>query len=112
MSSKVFFLQEVIDLIKAAKRETKIPIIANVFGAGRNLDGWSMLARECEKAGADALELNFSCPNVGILQKKLEMVLSDKVQVTDAEIEKYIVDNKITGDYNRFTTYMLTFGML
>lgn len=63
--------EEGADLIKAAKKETKIPIIANVFGAGKNLDGWILLAEECERAGADALELNFSCPNVGILQKSL-----------------------------------------
>jgi dihydroorotate dehydrogenase subfamily 1 len=71
-SRRRLFLDEGIDLIKAAKRETKIPIIANVFGAGRNTDGWVSLALKCEKAGADALELNFSCPNVGILQKRVE----------------------------------------
>ncbi len=71
-SRRRLFLQEGIDLIKAAKRETKIPIIANVFGAGRNVDGWAEISLQCEKAGADALELNYSCPNVGILQKKLE----------------------------------------
>jgi dihydroorotate dehydrogenase/Pyruvate/2-oxoacid:ferredoxin oxidoreductase delta subunit len=71
-SRRRLFLQEGIDLIKAAKKESKIPIIANLFGAGRNTDGWVSLALECEKAGADALELNFSCPNVGILQKRLE----------------------------------------
>jgi len=71
-SRRRLFLQEGIDLIKAAKKETRIPVIANVFGAGRNTDGWVNIALECEKAGADALELNFSCPNVGILQKRLE----------------------------------------
>ncbi len=73
-SRRRLFLQEGIDLIRAAKKETKIPIIANVFGAGRNLDGWASIAKECEKAGADALELNLSCPNVGILQQKLDDV--------------------------------------
>ena len=73
-SRRRLFLQEGIDLIESAKKETKIPIIANVFGAGRNSDGWVRIAQECEKAGADALELNFSCPNVGILQKKLEEI--------------------------------------
>lgn len=45
-----------------------------MFGAGRSLDGWAKLAKECEKAGADALELNLSCPNVGILQTTLDDV--------------------------------------
>ena len=31
---------------------------------GRNEEEWAYLARESEKAGADALELNFSCPNM------------------------------------------------
>ena len=75
-SRRRLFRQEGIDLIKAAKKETKIPIIANVFGAGKNLDGWVELAKACEKAGADALELNFSCPNVGILQKTLDDIKS------------------------------------
>jgi len=55
-SGRRLFLHEGIDLIKAAKKETKIPIIANVFGTGRNTDGWVNLALRCEKAGADALE--------------------------------------------------------
>jgi len=75
-SRRRLFLQEGLDLIKAAKKETTIPIIANVFGAGKNLDGWADLAQKCEAAGADALELNFSCPNVGILQKKLDDISS------------------------------------
>ena len=73
-SRRRLFREEGIELIKAAKKETKIPIIANVFGAGKNLDGWALLSKECEKAGADALELNFSCPNVGILQKNLDEI--------------------------------------
>ena len=31
---------------------------------GRNNEEWEYLAKESEKAGADALELNFSCPNM------------------------------------------------
>jgi dihydropyrimidine dehydrogenase (NAD+) subunit PreA len=31
---------------------------------GRNEEEWGYLAREAEKAGADAVELNFSCPNM------------------------------------------------
>ncbi len=31
---------------------------------GRNEKEWAYIAKEAEKAGADALELNFSCPNM------------------------------------------------
>lgn len=37
-------------------------ILASIMG--RNDDEWEALARECEANGADAVELNFSCPNM------------------------------------------------
>ena len=40
---------------------TKI-ILASIMG--QNEEEWEMLARLCEENGADAVELNFSCPNM------------------------------------------------
>ena len=37
-------------------------IVASIMG--RNEEEWTYLASECTKAGADVLELNFSCPNM------------------------------------------------
>ena len=37
-------------------------ILASIMG--RDNEEWAYLAKECEKNGADALELNFSCPNM------------------------------------------------
>ena len=37
-------------------------ILASIMG--QNEDEWEELARECAKNGADAIELNFSCPNM------------------------------------------------
>jgi tRNA-dihydrouridine synthase len=37
-------------------------ILASIMG--RDSEEWAYLAKECEKNGADALELNFSCPNL------------------------------------------------
>ena len=37
-------------------------IIASIMG--RNEAEWEELARECQAAGADVIELNFSCPNM------------------------------------------------
>ena len=37
-------------------------IVASIMG--RNEREWTELARECELAGADAIECNFSCPNM------------------------------------------------
>lgn len=37
-------------------------LLASIMG--RNEEEWAYLAREVEKTGADAIELNFSCPNM------------------------------------------------
>lgn len=59
-------------LIKDAKRETsEIKIIANMMGPGDDLLGWARLGTMLEDAGADMLELNMSCPNVGLMAANL-----------------------------------------
>lgn len=44
-----------------AKYPTKF-ILASIMG--KNEAEWEYLARTCQEAGADAIELNFSCPNM------------------------------------------------
>lgn len=39
------------------------PIIGSIMGDARSPDEWLALAKGCQDAGADLLELNFSCPN-------------------------------------------------
>ena len=53
---------EYLDLIADAKRELDMPIIASLNGS--TLGGWLRYAGLIEQAGADALEINISCPNV------------------------------------------------
>jgi dihydroorotate dehydrogenase (fumarate) len=48
--------EEYLDHIRKAKEAVKIPIIANLNGS--TLGGWTEYAKEMEKAGADAIELN------------------------------------------------------
>jgi len=50
-------LSEAIELVRAAKREVKGRIIANIRGELGDPDGWVELAQAMEKAGADMLEL-------------------------------------------------------
>jgi dihydroorotate dehydrogenase (fumarate) len=45
-----------LDLISKAKSAVKIPIIASLNGV--SIGGWTLYAKEFEKAGADAVELN------------------------------------------------------
>lgn len=59
-------LREGLDLIEGLKCSgLEVPVIANVVGPGFDPEGWARLARKLEMAGADLLELNFSCPMSG-----------------------------------------------
>lgn len=50
--------------IKEIKEKTKVPLIVSVFGDGP--EGYAEIARKAEKAGADAIELNVSCPHAEV----------------------------------------------
>jgi len=50
--------------ITRAKRELTIPVIASINCITE--EGWASYAKEMEKAGADALEINLSCPHGSI----------------------------------------------
>ncbi|MDR0489687.1 MAG: 4Fe-4S binding protein [Oscillospiraceae bacterium] len=56
-----------LELVRKAKEATEIVIWANIAGPGEDTDGWVKLGRAMEQAGADALELNFNCPNMGTM---------------------------------------------
>lgn len=57
-------LDDGIALIKDAKREVKVPVIANIMGPGYELDGWAKLAQALPSSGADAVELNLASPTI------------------------------------------------
>ncbi len=59
------------ELIRQCKEQTELKIIANMMGPGEDLEGWAKLGRMLEEAGADMLELNMSCPNLGLMAKQL-----------------------------------------
>lgn len=50
-------------LIGEAKATADIPLIVNILGAGPDIGTWVELAGQIQNAGADAVELNFACPN-------------------------------------------------
>lgn len=56
-------MHETIRLIEQVKRRTDIPVFANILADGEDLQSWVALGKAMEEAGADALELNFACPN-------------------------------------------------
>lgn len=66
-------VEEAQALIGQCKEQTDLAIIANMMGPGEDLGGWALLGRMLEEAGADMLELNMSCPNVGLMAKQLNI---------------------------------------
>lgn len=56
-------IQKASDLIRQSKQVTDIPLFVNILGDGADADTWVALGQQMEDAGADALELNFACPN-------------------------------------------------
>ncbi len=57
-------IQEACRLVAQAKEETGLAVFANMLGPAADLEWWQELARQLEQAGADALELDLSCPNL------------------------------------------------
>lgn len=63
-SDKRNSMEQGIELVYQTKKITTLPVFANIAGSGDDLEGWIRLAKGMEEAGADALELNFVCPNM------------------------------------------------
>jgi len=72
------------ELIRACKKEVKIPIIANTMGSGGNLESWGEITKKLEDAGADMVEVNLGCPNIGLMQKALGNIKGSEDQVLGA----------------------------
>lgn len=54
-----------LELVRKAREATDIIIWTNMAGPGDDIEGWIKLGKALEQAGADVLELNFTCPNMG-----------------------------------------------
>ncbi|MDD5016975.1 MAG: 4Fe-4S binding protein [Eubacteriales bacterium] len=77
-------VDEGVELIKACKKESGLPIIANTMGSGGNLESWGDISKTLEAAGADMIEINLGCPNIGLMQKALGNIKGDEDQVLGA----------------------------
>jgi len=64
-------LDEGVRLVEEAKESTSLVIFTNITHEGEDLEGWARLARAMEKAGADFIEANLICPNLGLTAKRL-----------------------------------------
>ena len=55
--------------LEEVKRNTRVPVIASIFGFSS--DDFATVAAEMEEAGADAIELNISCPHVEAVGREI-----------------------------------------
>lgn len=59
-------------LVEEAKENTKLVVFANLTHDNEDMDGWAMLAKGFENSGADIIEANLICPNVGLSTKSIK----------------------------------------
>ncbi|HOJ10430.1 MAG TPA: 4Fe-4S binding protein [Clostridiales bacterium] len=64
-------IDESLKLIDEAKKRTSLKLFANITHDGMDMDGWTLLAKKHEEAGADIIEANMVCPNVGLSTKNI-----------------------------------------
>jgi len=64
-------LDEGVRLVEEGKRTTSLVIFTNITYEGKDLDGWATLAIAMERAGADLIEANMICPNLGVTARRL-----------------------------------------
>lgn len=61
-------LEDGLELVRRAKRELSIPIIANFVGRSDDLEIWAQTAKDLQRAGADMVELDLNChPEGGLV---------------------------------------------
>ena len=58
------------ELIRDAKEKTDLVVLINMSALAEDVSSWSLIAKEFEDAGADAIELNLNCPNLHTAQEK------------------------------------------
>lgn len=65
-------LDESLRLVDEGKKRTGLKLFANITNDSGDLDGWALLAQKHEEAGADMIEANMICPNIGLSTKSIK----------------------------------------
>ena len=63
-----------LDLMRKVKEQTDLKVAANLSGIPNDVESWGKLAHMMEQAGADAIELNFNCPNLQTADNKSKVL--------------------------------------
>lgn len=69
-------------------------LVASIMHIGNDLNGWNTLARECQNAGADAIELNLSCPH-GVTELGAGATIGQNPILTGNVVQKSVESIKI-----------------
>lgn len=80
--------------IREIKTKSSIPLIVSVFGDGP--EGYAEIARKAENAGADAIEINVSCPHAEVASIALSPDLTELFTRTVKEAVSIPVFAKLT----------------
>ncbi len=72
---------EGLELIRRGRKETDLILFANITHPYDDPEGWTRIARLFEEAGAHILELNFTCPHIGISSKILKRQVEQPLRV-------------------------------
>jgi dihydropyrimidine dehydrogenase (NAD+) subunit PreA len=73
------------EISQVKKKYPKHVVLVSIMADARK-DAWQKLARQAENAGADGLELNFSCPH-GMPEKGMGMAIGQVPEVTQMMTE-------------------------
>ena len=82
--------EEGMELIRQGKEATDLVLFANISHSYDDPAGWARLCKDFESAGADALELNFTCPNIGLSSEILDKKFGRSRRDGSFEIDNYL----------------------
>ena len=82
------------DIFYLKKKYPQKALVASIMHIGEDPNGWSLLASECEKAGADLIELNLSCPH-GVTELGAGAVIGQNPELTSQAVEYSIKGTKL-----------------
>jgi dihydroorotate dehydrogenase/Pyruvate/2-oxoacid:ferredoxin oxidoreductase delta subunit len=71
---------EGLNLMRKAKEQTSLVLMANLTNPSADMEKWISLARDFEEAGADMIEANLACPHIGLPADTLGEKVREELQ--------------------------------
>ena len=86
-------LEDGVKLVRQVKEQTDMVVWTNIAGFGDDIDSWILIAKAMEEVGADALELNFNCPNMSVSGKASGAAKVGNAVSEDPELMREIISS-------------------